>query len=126
MQQTPGRHRPASRSCGLIMIAAVWSAAAWAQTAHSLRFWNLSANTIVALYLAPAGTSHWSANLCLTDPDKSVDADERLSLPGIAAGTYDVRVVDSAKRSCTFANVAVKPTGAYAFSVSEQQMKACH
>jgi hypothetical protein len=91
----------------------------------ALKFWNLTGATVTQLYVAPAGTGKWSENLCLDDPDHAVDADERLSFHGIAAGTYDVRVVDSNKRSCLFHHVQIKAQGPYAFSVSEDQMKAC-
>lgn len=58
--------------------------------AERLRFWNLTTVTIEHLYLAPAGTTAWSANQCKNDPDGTVDPDERLRLTGIEPGRYDV------------------------------------
>jgi hypothetical protein len=54
-----------------------------------------------------------------------VEADERLSLPGLAAGTYDLRVTDKGGRRCLFHNVVIRADGPYAFSISEAQMKSC-
>ena len=103
----------------------VVAAAAQAQAAKTLRFWNLTAATITELYVAPAGTQSWSANLCLSDPDHNVEADERLNLPGVSPGTFDVRVVDAERRMCTLKGVTLKADGAYAFSISESEMKGC-
>jgi hypothetical protein len=92
----------------------------------SLKFWNTTAETITELYLAPAGTSAWSANLCLTDQDHAVDPDERLSLPGITGGSYEVRVVDKRGRKCLFHDLRLSGAGHYAFALSEEQMASCH
>jgi hypothetical protein len=93
---------------------------------HDMKFWNLTANTVNELYMAPAGTSDWSANQCLNDAeDKTVEADERLELKGIPAGRYDVRIGDEKGRKCLIKNVAVKGTGKYAFSIAEKEMKGC-
>jgi hypothetical protein len=62
---------------------------------------------------------------CDNDPDKSVDADERLSLVDVAPGTYDVSLKDKTGRSCKVANVEVKAGGPYAFSIEEEQLKGC-
>ncbi len=90
-----------------------------------LKFWNVTAATITELYLEPVGTSHWSANLCLSDPDHTVEADERISMNGIVGGQYNVRVVDEEKRSCVFHNMTVNAGGPYALSISEIEMKSC-
>jgi hypothetical protein len=108
-----------------LVVGAVASGQAFAEAGKTLKFWNLTADTITELYAQPAGKNAWSANLCLSDPDKSVDPDERLSLPGFAPGTYDVRIVDKGGRQCLFHNVAVRADGPYAFSIAEDQMKGC-
>lgn len=99
---------------------------AFAADSSTLRFWNMTAETINELYLAPTETTRWSTNLCLGDPDHVVDPDERLALPGIAPGSYDVRVVDAKHRSCTFHDIRLSGAGRYAFLLSENQMAACH
>ena len=101
------------------------ASAAFANPAKPLKFWNLTASPITDLQLAPAGTAQFSTLLCLSDPDHAVDPDERLSLVGVEGGTYDVRVVDSGKRTCLFHAVTLKSQGPYAFSISEQEMKTC-
>jgi hypothetical protein len=96
-----------------------------AQAAEKMQFWNLTANTVDQLYLAPAGTTTWGPNQCLNDPDKTVDADERLALKGLTPGRYDVKLHDVKGRSCLVKNVAVKAGGKYAFSIDEKQLTDC-
>ncbi len=109
----------------LVIVGAVASGPSIAETRKVLKFWNLTAETITELYAQPAGKGAWSTNLCLSDPDHTVDPDERLSLPGFVAGTYDVRVSDKGGRRCLFHNVSVRADAPYAFSIAENQMKAC-
>ena len=113
------------RTLAITVCLASLSTQAWAQPAKTLRFWNLTAETITELYVAPAGTTAWWPNLCLSDPDHTVEADERLNLGGTKPGQYDVRFVDTTKRMCLLKNVTLKADGAYAFSLSESEMKAC-
>ncbi|MBX6320495.1 MAG: hypothetical protein IRY94_01585 [Rhodospirillaceae bacterium] len=96
-----------------------------AGSAQKMRFWNLTANTITELYLAPAGTDQWGPNQTLNDDDKTVEADERLDLEGVTPGLYDVRFKDETGRSCEVRNVEVKGTGKYAFAIQEKQLKGC-
>ncbi len=96
-----------------------------ALAAGKLRFWNETAATIVELYLAPAGTTRWSANQCDNDPDKSVDADERLDLAGIEPGRYDVKLKDKTGRHCLVRNVEVKGEGKFAFAIAEEDLRDC-
>jgi hypothetical protein len=110
-------------SCGAFWIAGFGHATA--EQGKPLKFWNLTATTITELYLSQPSTQAWTANLCLSDPDHTVDPDERLSLKGITGGTYDIRVVDSSKRACLFHGVTLKAQGPYALAVSEEQMKDC-
>ena len=90
-----------------------------------LRFWNLTAATITELYVAPSGTDRWSRNQCENDPDKSVDADERLPLADIEPGRYDVKLTDKSGRRCLVHNIEVKSDGRYAFSISESDLTDC-
>jgi hypothetical protein len=104
---------------GAVLIVASASAA------KPMMFWNLTAATITHLYLAPAGTTTWTQDECLNDPDKSVDPDERLRLSGVTAGRYDVRLTDTHGRTCLLRNVEVRGDRPYAFTISEDQMKRC-
>lgn len=110
---------------GLVVAGGVASGQGLAQTAKPLKFWNLTADTITELYTQPVGQAGWAGNLCLSDPDHAVDPDERLSLPGVAAGTYNVRVVDKGGRRCLFHKIVLQAGKPYAFSIAEAQMKGC-
>ncbi|HEY0421682.1 MAG TPA: hypothetical protein VGC80_19345 [Acetobacteraceae bacterium] len=96
-----------------------------AQAAERLSFWNLTADTITSLTMAPAGTNRFGPNQCTNDKDGTVDHDERLRLSGIEPGRYDVRLTDKRGRSCLVRNVEVKSGGRYAFSLSEQDLTEC-
>jgi hypothetical protein len=93
--------------------------------AERLRFWNLTTVTISELYLAPVGTTEWSANQCLNDRDGSVDSDERLTLTGIVPGSYDVKLVDKKGRICRLADVKVETGRPYAFSIADRDLTNC-
>jgi len=96
---------------------------AW--SADRMQFWNLTGTTITKLYLAPAGTTKWGPNQCANDADGSVDPDERLKLTGLTAGHYDVKLADSSGRSCIVKDVTLQTGTAYAFSLSEADLKDC-
>ena len=105
---------------------AVLVAAAPAGAAERLQFWNLTANTIDELYLAPAGTTDWGPNQTLNDiEDKTVEADEKLPLKGVDAGHFDVKLHDITGRTCLVKNVTVRATGKYAFSIAEKDLTDC-
>lgn len=105
---------------------AVLVAAAPAGAAERLQFWNLTANTIDELYLAPAGTTDWGPNQTLNDiEDKTVEADEKLPLKGVDAGHFDVKLHDVTGRTCLVKNVTVRATGKYAFSIAEKDLTDC-
>ena len=112
------------QSLTLLVIALLVTATTVA-AAGKMRFWNLTSAAITELYLAPAGTTQWGPNQCLNDPDKSVDADERLDLTGITPGRYDVKLADKTGRRCMIKNVEVKSGGKYAFSISEDELTDC-
>lgn len=94
-----------------------------AAIAKDTRFWNLTANTITALQLSPAGKNNWGADQTANDADHGVDHDERLKIVGVPSGVYDVKFSDKAGRSCVVTEVAVKE-GAI-FSIDEKQVGAC-
>lgn len=113
---------------GLLLVVgwvALAGGVAGSFAAERLRFWNLTTVTIEQLYLAPAGTTAWSANQCKNDPDGTVDPDERLRLTGIEPGRYDVKLVDKKGRTCTVPNVEVVAGRPYAFSLSDRDLRNC-
>src|SRR5579871_3497768 len=92
-----------------LTIVALLSAcsAAYGQD-RPIRFWNLTGETISEFYLAPAGTTNWSANQCKNDKDGTVDPDERLRITGIKPGTFDAKFKDVKGRSCLVHNVKIE------------------
>jgi hypothetical protein len=94
-----------------------------AQDSKGIRFWNLTAHTITALHMSPAGEDKWGPDQCRNDRDGTVDHDERLRITGIGPGRYDVRLADKGGRSCIVRNVEVKE-GAV-FSIEERQLTDC-
>lgn len=98
-------------------------AAGTADAAKATRFWNLTANTITKLELAPAGTQSFGADQAKNDKDGAVDHDERLKITGVSSGAYDVRLADSKGRTCVVKNVAVKEGDV--FSIEEKQLADC-
>lgn len=63
--------------------------------------YNLTTNKIfTGVYLAPAGSSEWSANQALNDKDKSLDPSERLLIKGFAHGKFDLKLVDKKNVTC--------------------------
>jgi hypothetical protein len=109
----------------LLLLLGLVIADATASAAERLRFWNLTTATISELYLAPVGTTAWSANQCLNDRDGTVDSDERLTITGIAPGTYDVKLVDKKGRICRLSNVKVEAGRPYAFSIADRDLTDC-
>ena len=109
--------------CAVPLVLAILASPAWA--AGGMQFWNQTAHEMSGVYLAPAGTNRFGPNQALNDPDKSVSADERLTLKGIAPGQYDVKLVDTKGRTCVVRNVEVKATGKVAFTIDEAQLTEC-
>ena len=105
---------------GMLVLA---GSMATAQDRRGTRFWNLTANTVKQLYLAPAGSGQWGPDQCKNDKDGEVDHDERLRIAGVSSGRYDVRLHDVRGRVCVVRNVEVKE-GAV-FSIEEKQLTEC-
>ena len=106
-----------------VLLLVLTATTGWA--AGRMQFWNLTEGTIQHLYLAPAGSTQWSPDQCANDPDGTVDHDERLKLVGLNPGRYDVKLMDSRGRICVVRNVELRGDRAYAFSLSEADLKDC-
>jgi hypothetical protein len=106
------------------LIAAMLLATA-AQAAAPLQFWNTSSHEFTGVYLSPPGTNQWGPNETANDRDGSVAADERLKMPDLQPGQYDVRLVDKAGHSCVVKNVTVSAAGRYAFAIGDAELKSC-
>jgi hypothetical protein len=87
------------------------------------RFWNLTGETVIHLYVAPAGTERWSADQCRNDKDGTVDFDERLPISPLAPGRYDVKLSERSGRTCLVRDVEIKP-GAV-FSIGKEELTHC-
>jgi hypothetical protein len=92
-------------------------------SAKDTRFWNLTANTITAVQLSPAGKNEWGKNQADNDKDGTVDHDERLKITNTPPGIYDVKFSDKTGRTCVVPNIDVKD-GAV-FTIEEKSLKNC-
>ncbi len=109
----------------LFLAMALLGVAAAPALAKDLQFWNQTSKEFKGVYLAPAGTTKWGPNQTDNDDDHAVSADERLKITGVAPGTYDVKLVDAAGRTCIVAGVEVKGSGRVAFAIGEAQLSKC-
>lgn len=103
----------------LLIGATVGTAAA----GKPIRFWNLTMQTVTSLELAKAGTQQFGPDLCKADKDGSVDHDERLNLPEVAPGTYDVKIGYADGRTCTVKNLSLQ--AGKVFSIEDKDLRAC-
>ncbi len=115
---------------GIMLIAATTGAFAdddddKAEKNAKMKFWNLTGEDLVDLYMAPAGTDKFGPNQTENDDNNVAERDERLPLKGITAGTYDVKIKDKAGRTCVIKNVEVRDTGPYSFSLEADQLTDC-
>ena len=94
-------------------------------TAHagSLKFLNRTGVTIVNLQFAPPGSGAWGPNQCKNDDEGEVDHNERLTLTGIQAGRYDIKLGDKKGRVCTIKNVEVQEGNPVI--IREQDLTSC-
>ena len=76
--------------------------------AGGLKFLNRTGLTIVNLQFAPPNSGAWGPNQCKNDDEGEVDHNERMTLTGIQAGRYDVRLGDKKGRVCTIKDVDVQ------------------
>lgn len=108
---------PATRATLVAALLVVTCGAASA--AKTTRFWNLTGHTVTGLSLAPAGGTTFGDNEVKNDKDGGVEHDERLKLPGVASGTYDVKLTDDKGRTCLAKNVAVKEGDVFAIEAKQ-------
>ncbi len=105
-----------------VAVLALMASPAWAK---DMLFWNQTSKEFAGVYLAPAGTAQWGPNQTDNDNDHSVSADERLKITGVDPGSYDVKLVDTAGRTCVVSWVVVKGAGKVAFAIDEKQLTRC-
>ena len=107
----------------VVMVLALVSTNAVAQSSKGTRFWNLTLYTITSFQLSPAGKDTWGPDQCKNDRDGTVDHDERLRITGIAAGRYDAKLTDKTGRICVVRDIELKD-GAV-FTIEEKQLTDC-
>ena len=107
---------------GLVCVASVLGGPAFAAK-KSMRFWNLTGETLSEVSLAPAGTKAFGPNQCVNDKDGTVDFDEDLTIKDVKPGRYDVRLKDVKGRVCYARAIAVEADKT--FSVSEKELTDC-
>jgi hypothetical protein len=91
----------------LVGFSLICSAAAAAEVKYPL-FLNRAGETIVKLQFARAGTTKWGPDQCQHEEDKGVEHNEKVPLPDVSPGRYDVRFTDLKGRICTVKNLDVK------------------
>lgn len=109
--------------CAMLALACAVALPRAAGAAETIRFWNLTSQTVTEFALAPAGTTAFGPNQCLNDKDKEVDHDERLKITGIQPGTYDARVGYRDKRVCYARSLEIK--AGEVFSLEDSDLKDC-
>jgi len=110
------------QAIGSAAILAISASAALA-VEKPAQFWNLISSTVMSFELSKAGANAFGANLTTNDPDGSVDHDERLKLPGVASGEYDIRLKLKDGRTC-FAR-GVKIAAGKVFSLEDKNLVDC-
>lgn len=88
-----------------------------------IRFWNLTMQTVTSLQIAKAGTPDFGPDFCKSDKDGEVDHDERLGLPDVAPGAYDVKIGYADGRKCTVKNVNLQ--AGKIFSIEDKDLTDC-
>jgi hypothetical protein len=86
------------------------------------QFWNLTTQTVVKFRLSHAGSGAFGDNLAVGDED-GVDHDERLKLPDLPNGQYDVELGFKGGRVCFARNITIVP--GKVFSVEDKQLASC-
>jgi hypothetical protein len=103
---------------GAFVLAAFGAGAAEKPT----RFWNLTSQTVVSVRLSHAGSGEFGDNLAVGDPD-GIDHDERLKLPDLPSGQYDIALGFKGGRVCLARNITIV-TGKV-FSVEDKALTSC-
>jgi hypothetical protein len=104
-------------------ILGVLAAAQASAAEKPTRVWNLTAQTITNLQMAPAGTTAFGENQCLNDKDKSVEHDERLKITNVTTGSYDIKVGYEDGKTCLVKGVTVE--AGKVFSIEDKDLTDC-
>jgi hypothetical protein len=106
-----------------VLALGLWTCGA-AEAADRFFFYNQTkATTFAGVYLAPAGSQDWGPNQTLNDKDKTVEAQERLTLTGLARGRFDVKLQSVNGKVCIKRDVDL--TKDTTFEFREAELAAC-
>ena len=87
-----------------------------------VRLWNLTAQTLTSVFLAPAGSESYGPDQCRNERGH-VAPDERLRITGLSPGHYDAKLQDQTGRVCVVRGIAIK--SGTIFRVAERDLTAC-
>jgi hypothetical protein len=107
----------------LLASTGVPSRGVFAQGQKFFAYNNTTRTDFTGVFIAPAGTENWGPNQALNDRDKVLDAGERLTLTGLSPGTFSVKLVDRASRTCILRGVDL--TKEKSFEIRDQQLSSC-
>ena len=106
-----------------VALAGLVAHGAPARAADKFYVYDLTTNVAFKhVYLAPAGTDKWGKDEAVSDED-GLDAGERLLLPGVKHGVFDVKLVDAKGRTCIKRGVDL--THEKTFDVRDADLEGC-
>ena len=87
-----------------------------------VRLWNLTAQTLTRVFLAPAGSESYGPDQCRNERGH-VAPDERLRITGLSPGRYDAKLQDQTGRVCVVRGIAIR--AGTIFRIAERDLTAC-
>ena len=87
-----------------------------------VRLWNLTAQTLTNVFLAPAGTESYGPDQCGNEQGH-VAPDERLRITGLSPGRYDAKLQDQTGRVCVVRGIAIR--AGTIIRIAERDLTAC-
>jgi len=87
-----------------------------------VRLWNLTAQTLTSVFLAPAGSESYGPDQCRNERGH-VAPDERLRITGLSPGRYDAKLQDQTGRVCVVRGIAIR--AGTIFRIAERDLTAC-
>ena len=87
-----------------------------------VRLWNLTAQTITSVFLAPAGSESYGPDQCRNERGH-VAPDERLRITGLSPGRYDAKLQDQTGRVCVVRGIAIR--AGTIFRIAERDLTDC-
>jgi hypothetical protein len=105
-----------------VVLAGAALAASGAAAEKPAQFWNLTSGTVMTFRLSHAGSGEYGDNLAIRDPD-GIDHDERLKLPNLPNGAYDVQIGFKGGRVCLARHITIE--AGKVFSIEDKELINC-